>query len=156
MLIEVFFYLTHNEGEGMKTFMNAIRILVVTLLFVSLTSLADCCKKACAPKACAPKCATTAGCKLQPEPVKIRKTCDHPGFYKQVCHLEYIPCEGKVEEYTAMPMYKGCYDEQGNPINNGSSAEVVGEVRTQNVDIQVQVPDTYTKGTRANRRVMAR
>jgi hypothetical protein len=132
----------------MKTFMNAIRIIVVTLLFVSLTSLADCCKKACAPKVCAPKC--TTGCKLQPEPVKIRKTCDHPGFYKQVCHLEYIPCEGKVEEYTAMPMYKGCFDEQGNVINNGST-EAMGEARVQNVDIQVQVPDTYTQGTNGRR-----
>jgi len=147
MLVEVFFYLTQYEGEGMKTFMNAMRILVVTLLFVSLSSFADCCKKSCAPKACVTKCNT--GCKLQPEPVKIRKTCDHPGFYKQVCHLEYVPCEGKVEEYTAMPIYKGCFDEQGNPINSNGSAEVNGEARTQNVDIQVQVPNTYTRGARA-------
>lgn len=135
----------------MKTFMNAIRILVVTLLFVSLTSLADCCKKTCAPKATTAKC--QAGCRLQPEPVKIRKTCDHPGFYKQVCHLEYVPCEGKVEEYTAMPIYKGCFDEQGNAIVGGV-AESTGEMRTQDVDIQVQVPNTYTKGTRAATRNM--
>jgi hypothetical protein len=130
----------------MKTFMNALRLLVVTLVFVSLTSLANsCCKKECAP--CAPKatqCQTT-GCKLQPEPVKIRKTCDHPGFYKQVCHLEYIPCEGKVEEYTALPIYKGCFDEKGNMITNGVSMN--GETRVQDVDIQVQVPSTYVKTT---------
>ncbi len=139
----------------MKTFINAIRILVVTLLFVSLTSLADCCKKSCAPKACAPKCQT--GCKLQPEPVKIRKTCDHPGFYKQVCHLEYIPCEGKVEEYTAMPMYKGCFDEAGNPITNGVSMTSGETARTQDVDIQVQVPASYSKATNGkNRRMMAK
>ncbi len=137
----------------MKTFMNAMRILVVTLLFVSLTSLADCCKKECAPKA---KC--NAGCKLQPEPVKIRKTCDHPGFYKQVCHLEYVPCEGKVEEYTAMPIYKGCFDEQGNTITNGVSMTSDESARVQDVDIQVQVPASYSKtgnGKRATRRMMA-
>jgi hypothetical protein len=154
MLLEVFFYLTHYKGEGMKTFINAMRILVVTLLFVSLTSLADCCKKSCAPRTCA-----TTGCKLQPEAVKIRKTCDHPGYYKQVCHLEYVPCEGKVEEYTAMPIYKGCYDEQGNMITNGSSMMMTsGETaRVQDVDIQVQVPSTYTKATngrKTTRRMM--
>jgi len=101
-----------TKGEGMKTFINAARIAVVMLLFVSLTSLASCCRKACAPRA---KCNT--GCKLQPEPVKIRKTCDHPGFYKQVCHLEYVPCEGKEEIHEALPIYQGCFDEQGNRIN---------------------------------------
>jgi len=130
----------------MKTFMNAIRILVVTVLFVSLTSLADCCKKSCAPKACVTKCAT--GCKLSPEPVKIRKTCDHPGYYKQVCHLEYEPCEGKVEEVTAMPIYKGCYDEQGNVINNGTSNSSDSAARVQDVDIQVSVPATYNRAVR--------
>ena len=139
----------------MKTFMNALRILVVTLVFVSLNSLADCCKKSCSP--CAPKATCNTGCKLQPEPVKIRKTCDHPGFYKQVCHLEYVPCEGKVEEYTALPIYKGCFDEQGNPITNGVSMNNGETARVQDVDIQVQVPATYTKntnGTRATRRMM--
>ena len=98
----------------MKTFINAARIAVVMLTFVSLTALGfgGCCKKACAPK-----CAKTAGCKLQPEPVKIRKTCDHPGFYKQVCHLEYVPCEGKEEVHEALPIFQGCYDEQGNRIS---------------------------------------
>jgi hypothetical protein len=108
----VYFYNPLTKGEGMKTFINAARIAVVMLLFVSLTSLASCCKKACAPRA---KCNT--GCKLQPEPVKIRKTCDHPGFYKQVCHLEYVPCEGKEEIHEALPIYQGCFDEQGNRIN---------------------------------------
>ncbi len=97
----------------MKTFINAARIAVVMLLFVSLTALGfGCCKKECAPRA---KC--NSGCKLQPEPVKIRKTCDHPGFYKQVCHLEYIPCEGKEEIHEALPIYQGCFDEQGRQIN---------------------------------------
>ena len=98
----------------MKTFINAARVVAVTLLFVSLTSLGfgGCCKRACAPK-----CATTAGCKLQPEPVKIRKTCDNPGFYKQVCHLEYVPCEGVVQEVEAYPKFIGCYDEAGNRID---------------------------------------
>lgn len=142
----------------MKTFMNAIRILAVMVLFVSLTSLADCCKK----EACAPKQKCNAGCKLQPEPVKIRKTCDHPGYYKQVCHLEYMPCEGKVDEYTAMPIYKGCFDEAGNMITNGVSMHS-GETRVQDVDIQVQVPSSYSKATnnakatKANtRRMMAK
>jgi hypothetical protein len=105
-----------TKGEGMKTFINAARILVVTLLFTSLTAFGfgGCCKKRCEPRTCAP-CNT--GCKLQPEPVKIRKTCDHPGYYKQVCHLEYIPCEGKVEEYEALPQYIGCFDEQGNKVS---------------------------------------
>ena len=97
----------------MKTFINATRIAIVMLLFVSLTALGSgCCKKACAPKR---TCAI--GCKLQPEPVKIRKTCDHPGYYKQVCHLEYEPCEGKVEEIEAYPIYKGCFDEQGREVS---------------------------------------
>lgn len=100
----------------MKTFINAARIAAVMLLFVSITSFGffggGCCKKSCAPKA---TCNT--GCKLQPEPVTIRKTCDHPGYYKQVCHLEYEPCQGKVEEVEAYPVYKGCFDEQGNQIN---------------------------------------
>ncbi len=98
----------------MKTFINAAKLVAVTLLFVSLTTFGGCCKKSCAP--CAPKQCNT-GCKLQPEPVKIRKTCDHPGYYKQVCHLEYEPCEGKVEEHEMLPVYKGCYDDQGNQIN---------------------------------------
>ena len=97
----------------MKTFINAARIAVVMLTFVSLTAFGfGCCKKSCAPKA-----ACNKGCKLQPEPVKIRKTCDHPGFYKQVCHLEYVPCEGKEEIHEALPIYQGCFDEQGNRIN---------------------------------------
>ena len=100
----------------MKTFINAARLAVIAMLFVSLTSFADCCSKksSCAPKTCAPKC--QAGCKLQPEPVKIRKTCDHPGYYKQVCHLEYEPCEGKIDEIEAYPVFQGCFDEQGNRI----------------------------------------
>ncbi len=125
----------------MKTFINAARIAAVTLLFVSLTSLADCCRKSCAPRA---TCNT--GCKLQPEPVKIRKTCDHPGYYKQVCHLEYEPCEGKVEEHTAFPIYQGCFDEQGNAINGGgsvSSRSSSNTAYTQDVDIQVSVPSSY-------------
>lgn len=102
----------------MKTFINAARIAAVMLLFVSLTSFGffgfgnGCCRKSCAPKA-----VCNTGCKLQPEPVTIRKTCDHPGYYKQVCHLEYEPCQGKVEEVEAYPVYKGCFDEQGNQIN---------------------------------------
>ena len=102
----------------MKTFINAARFVAVALLFVSLSSFGlfgfggGCCKKACAPRT---QCVT--GCKLQPEPVMIRKTCDHPGYYKQVCHLEYEPCEGKIEEVEALPLFKGCYDEQGNLIN---------------------------------------
>ena len=129
----------------MKTFMNAIRILVVTLLFVSLTSLADCCKKSCAPKACVTKCAT--GCKLQPEPVKIRKTCDNPGFYKQVCHLEYVPCEGKEEVHEALPIYLGCFDEQGKAIEGGASMSTRSNATafTQDVKIYVEVPSSYSK-----------
>ena len=99
----------------MKTFINAARIAAVMLLFVSLTSFGffggGCCRKSCARQVC------NTGCKLQPEPVTIRKTCDHPGYYKQVCHLEYEPCQGKVEEVEAYPVYKGCFDEQGNQIN---------------------------------------
>ena len=133
----------------MKTFINAARIAVVMLLFVSLTALGfgGCCKKSCAPKACAPKCATTAGCKLQPEPVKIRKTCDHPGFYKQVCHLEYVPCEGKIEEIEAYPIYQGCYDEQGNAINGGGAvvSRSNGTAFTQDVKIDVEVPTSYNR-----------
>ena len=88
------------------------------------------------------------GCKLNPEPVKIRKTCDHPGYYKQVCHLEYEPCEGKVEEATAMPIYKGCFDANGNKIDgNGSSVMRSSDQAafTQDVDIQVTVPSSYTQ-----------
>jgi len=126
----------------MKTFINAMRILVVTLLFVSLTSLANCCRKSCAPRT---QC--NVGCKLAPEPVKIRKTCDHPGYYKQVCHLEYEPCEGKVEEIEAYPIYKGCYDEQGRVINGGAAvvSRSGNAAFTQDVDIQVQVPASYSR-----------
>ena len=98
----------------MKTFINAARIAAVALLFVSLSSFGffgRCCKSTCAPKRC-----ETAGCKLPIQPVTIRKTCDHPGYVKQVCHLEYEPCEGKVEEVTATPIFIGCYDEQGNQM----------------------------------------
>ena len=82
----------------MKTFINAARIAVVMLLFVSLTSFGWMLQKIMRSKS-----DMCTGCKLQPEPVKIRKTCDHPGYYKQVCHLEYVPCEGKVEEIEALP-----------------------------------------------------
>ncbi len=137
----------------MKTFINAARLAVIALLFVSLTSFADCCKTSCAPK----RCATTAGCKLQPEPVKIRKTCDHPGYYKQVCHLEYVPCEGKVEEITAMPIFQGCFDEQGNRLENGSGYTNSQAARVQDVDIQVSVPGAYgnnNSATYGNNKVM--
>lgn len=138
----------------MKSFMNAARIAVITLLFVSLTALGGgCCGNSCAVKA---PCAV--GCKLQPEPVKIRKVCDKPGFYKQVCHLEYEPCDGTVEEYTAMPIFKGCFDEQGNPLSsNGSNGYGYADknVRVVDADIQVQVPRSYDqtskKGFRASR-----
>jgi hypothetical protein len=126
----------------MKTFINAARIAVVTLLFVSLTALGfgGCCKKECAPKA---KCNT--GCRLQPEPVKIRKTCDHPGFYKQVCHLEYVPCEGKEEVHEAYPIYQGCFDEQGRAISGGGEviSRTNGNAFTQDVKIDVEVPSSY-------------
>ncbi len=129
----------------MKTFINAARIAAIMVLFVSVTALGfGCCKKACAPKACAPKCQT--GCKLQPEPVKIRKTCDHPGFYKQVCHLEYIPCEGKEEVYEAYPLYQGCFDEAGNRIEGASVVSRTGSTAfTQDVKIDVEVPSSYSK-----------
>jgi hypothetical protein len=114
----VYFYNPLTKGEGMKTFINAARIAVVMLSFVSLTAFGlfgrGCCKKECAPRTTS---CYSGGCKLQPEAVKIRKTCDHPGFYKQVCHLEYIPCEGKEEIHEALPIYQGCFDEQGNRIN---------------------------------------
>ena len=100
----------------MKTFINAARIVAVSLLFVSLTSLGfgfgGCCKKSCAPKA---PCAV--GCKLQPEPVEIVTECNDAGEYKQVCHLEYIPCSGKKKVTTAFPRFVGCYDENGNRLN---------------------------------------
>ncbi len=97
----------------MKSFINAARVAVVMLLFVSLTVVAGSCNKG----SCGVKRSCSTGCKLQPEPVKIRKTCDLPGYYKQVCHLEYEPCDGKVEEIEAYPIYKGCFDEQGSQIN---------------------------------------
>lgn len=119
MNIERYFTNHLTKGEGMKTFINAARIFAVTLLFVAVSASAfgwnrnRCCpQQACPVTRCAP-----AGCKLQPEPVIIRKTCDHPGYYKQVCRLEYEPCEGKVEEIQAYPIYKGCYDETGNVIS---------------------------------------
>lgn len=124
----------------MKTFINAARIAVVMLLFVSLNVFANCCKKACGVKR---SCNT--GCKLQPEPVIIKKTCDHPGYYKQVCHLEYEPCEGKVEEVTAMPIFKGCFDEQGNSINGGRSVTSGEAARVQNVEIETRVPARYSR-----------
>ncbi|CAN5127649.1 hypothetical protein BH09DEP1_BH09DEP1_0670 [soil metagenome] len=125
----------------MKTFINAVRVAVVMLLFVSLNIIAGgCCKKSCAPKAA---CAT--GCKLAPEPVTIKKTCDHPGYYKQVCHLEYEPCQGEVQEVTAMPIFKGCFDEQGNSINGGRSVTSGEAGRIQNVDIDVRVPARYSR-----------
>jgi hypothetical protein len=138
------------KGEGMKTFINALRVAVVTVLFVSLSSLGfigGCCKK---ESSCAPKASCAPGCKLQPEPVKIRKTCDKPGFYKQVCHLEYIPCEGTVEEREERPIFIGCYDEQGNRID-GNGQAVDGNwnhnnhhvAYTQDVTAQVEVPASY-------------
>jgi hypothetical protein len=129
----------------MNTFINAARMAVIALLLVSLTAFGGNCNtcKPCAPKKC------NTGCKLQPEPVKIRKSCDHPGYYKQVCHLEYEPCEGKVEEVTAMPVYKGCYDEQGNPLSNSGSTYRNGNTAyTNDVDIQVSVPSSYGRNTK--------
>lgn len=124
----------------MKTFINAARLAVISLLFVSLTVLGDCCPTKCAPK----RCATTAGCKLQPEPVKIRKTCDHPGYYKQVCHLEYVPCEGKVEEITAYPKFIGCYDETGARLDgNGAGVGYTNAAQVITPDVQVSVPVSY-------------
>jgi|GEM_PF-3047157 len=141
----------------MKTFINAVRVLMVALLFVSLNSLAflgGCCNK---------KTTCNTGCKLQPEAVQIRKTCDHPGYYKQVCHLEYVPCQGKEEVETRMPIYLGCYDEQGNKIDgNGSTRYASDHVAyTNDVQISTQVPASYTQGgsmnktVRSNRKVMA-
>lgn len=116
----------------MKTFINVARMLVFAMLFFSLSVVADCCNNRCAVKQCA-----TNGCKLPIQPVTIKKTCDHPGYVKQVCHLEYEPCQGKVEEVTAMPIYKGCYDAQGNQIN-GSGAASYGY---SNGNRQVVTPD---------------
>jgi hypothetical protein len=123
----------------MKTFINAARIAVVMLTFVSLTAFGwfgGCCNK---------RCSTDRGCKLQPEAVKIRKTCDHPGFYKQVCHLEYIPCEGKEEVHEALPIYLGCFDETGRAINGGAAVNSRGTAFTQDVKIDVEVPSVYSK-----------
>jgi hypothetical protein len=130
----------------MKTFINAARIAVVTLMFASLTAFGfgGCCKK----EKCAPRTTcNTKGCKLNPEPVKIRKTCDHPGYYKQVCHLEYVPCEGKEEIKEAYPIYLGCFDETGHAINGGGSvsSRSNGTAFTQDVKIDVEVPAVYSK-----------
>ena len=118
--IRKYIYNPLTKGEGMKTFINAARIAAVALLFVSLSSFSfglfggrGCCPKRACPET---RCATN-GCKLPIQPVTIRKTCDHPGYVKQVCHLEYEPCEGKVEEVTATPIFIGCFDEQGNQVN---------------------------------------
>lgn len=124
----------------MKTFINAARIAVAMLLFVSMSIFAGCCNKSCGVKR---SCNT--GCKLAPAPVTIKKTCDHPGYYKQVCHLEYEPCEGKVEEVTAMPIFKGCFDEQGNSINGGRSVVSGEAARVQEVEIQTRVPSRYSR-----------
>ena len=104
----------------MKTFINAARIVAVVLLFVSLTSLsADrCCPSKCQTRSrCETGCTTAPACRLKPQQVEIVKTCEHPGYYKQVCRLEYEPCEGKVERYKACPIYKGCFAEDGAPLD---------------------------------------
>ena len=135
----------------MKTFVNAIRFALVALLFVSVTALGfgNCCNKTCAPKTCAPKRSCAPGCKLQPEPVKIRKSCDDAGSYKQVCHLEYIPCAGTTQEFEAYPKFIGCYDEAGNRIDGNGTVGYENNnghaTYTNDVQVEVITPSSATK-----------
>lgn len=131
MKIRIFISYTNNrnilinpltKGEGMKTFINVARVLAVTLLFASLSSFAfgrGCCASKCStPVAkCDTGCSAAPACRLKPEPVEIVKTCDHPGFYRQVCRLEYRPCEGKVTRHKACPIYEGCFAEDGSKLD---------------------------------------
>lgn len=113
------------KGEGMKTF-NIMRLVVVAALGMSLSAFGFLgCGSRCATKSCAPKteCAPCAGkaCTLKPQQVEIVKTCDHPGYYRQVCRLEYRPCEGQVTRYKACPIFEGCFAEDGQPLDNSAA-----------------------------------
>ncbi len=104
----------------MKTFINVARVLAVTLLFASLSSFGFCnrCPSKCTTVAkCDTGCSSAPACRLKPEAVEIVKTCDHPGFYRQVCRLEYRPCEGKVTRHKACPVYEGCFAEDGSALD---------------------------------------
>jgi len=123
----------------MKTFISVARILVVAMLFVSLNAFGKCCATQCAPK-CEKQtnCCAAPACRLKPEAVEIVKTCDHPGFYRQVCRLEYRPCEGKVTRHKACPVYEGCFSEDGSRLegnNNGMMNE--GVAYTQDATVEV-------------------
>ena len=126
----------------MKTFISAARLLVVALLFVSLNAFgAGCCATKCAPK-CEKQtnCCAAPACRLKPEPVEIVKTCDHPGFYRQVCRLEYRPCEGKVTRHKACPVYEGCFSEDGSVLEVANQNGKSGVAHTQNATVEVIAP----------------
>ena len=138
----------------MKTFINAAYMAVLALLFVASAAFGNCCKTTCAPKK---SCAV--GCKLQPAPVEIIEECNDAGEYKQVCHLEYIPCSGKTRVSKAYPRFIGCYDENGNPIDGRGSNYISGAnngvVHTQEAKVEVISPSYNNRnGKRMNKRMM--
>lgn len=137
----------------MKTFVSAARIFVVALLFVSLNAFGGCCATKCAPK-CEKQtnCCAAPACRLKPEAVEIVKTCDHPGFYRQVCRLEYRPCEGKVTRHKMCPVYEGCFAEDGSKLDTTSNNR---SARTQDATVEVIAPQfgsdvTYVGASRQN------
>jgi len=132
----------------MKTF-NIIRLFVVVVLGMSMSAFAarncnTCPTKSCpVKKACAP-CAPCAGqvCRLKPDLIEVTKTCDKPGYYKQISRLEYIPCQGETVSYKACPQFLGCFDENGNRLDgNGSvveSADNSGVAYTQTAQVETK------------------
>lgn len=143
----------------MKTFISAARLFLVAMLFVSLNAFgAGCCATKCAPK-CekTSSCCAAPACRLKPEPVEIVKTCDHPGFYRQVCRLEYRPCEGKVTRHKMCPIYEGCFAEDGSKLDTASVNGKSGVAYTQNATVEVKAPQfgsdvTYVGAQRKNGR----
>ena len=140
----------------MKTF-NIMRLLVVVVLCMSVQAanvLASCgtrCNTSCAPR-CETKCAPCPGkaCTLQPQQVEIVKTCDHPGYYRQVCRLEYRPCEGKVTRYKACPIFEGCFAEDGQPLDNSARATGGAGYEGEAVAFTQEVGVTVTPVAKSN------
>jgi hypothetical protein len=130
--------LTFYKGEGMKTF-NIMRLVVVVALAMSLSASANLfnsCGRSCAPK-CEKSCEPCAGkaCTLKPALVDVEKcyTCGKPGYYRQVCRLEYRPCVGEErrEIVKMCPVFEGCFEEGTGRALDDTAARNGGAGYTQ-------------------------
>ena len=145
----------------MKTFINAIRFALVTLLFVSVTALGfgNCCQTKCqtrtsCEKTCSP-CAAPS-CRIQPAPVEISRVCNERPGYKVIQRIEMVPCPDKVETFTVCPKFLGCFREDGTAVEdhaNSANGNITYANETQNT---VVAPIAHKKQVRTNSKMSKR